>query len=182
MKKERLDSSVSPVTSGGSQSAGDALEYSIYNLLKKYQCTLSTAESATGGLIAATLVNVPGISEFFEQGYVTYSNRAKVQMIHVDGGIIDTYGVVSKETAAEMAKQAAKTAGTNAALSTTGVAGPDGGTKDCPVGTVYLGCYPDGTVVTERHLFLGDRQKVRESAVEYALKLLQKTIWAKYEE
>lgn len=172
MKKERLDSSVSPVTSGASQSAGDALEYSIYNLLKKYQCTLSTAESATGGLIAATLVNVPGISEFFEQGYVTYSNRAKVQMIHVDGEIIDTYGVVSKETAAAMAKQAAKTAGTNAALSTTGVAGPDGGTKDCPVGTVYIGCFLDGKTVTEHHVFEGARNDVRKAAVTAALELL----------
>ena len=160
----------------------ESLESSIYKLLKKYQLTMTTAESCTGGLIAATLINVPGISEFLTEGYITYSNDAKVKMIGVSRDTIDTYGVVSAKTAAEMARCAAKKADVKAALSATGVAGPDGGTKDCPVGTVYLGCYLDGTVVTERHLFLGDRQTVRESAAEYALKLLHKTILAKYEE
>lgn len=159
----------------------ESLESSIYKLLKKYQLTMTTAESCTGGLIAATLINVPGISEFLTEGYITYSNDAKVKMIGVRRDTIDAFGVVSAETAAEMAECAARTAGAKAALSATGVAGPDGGSKDCPVGTVYLGCYLEGTVVTERHLFLGDRQKVRESAVEYALKLLQKTIQKKQE-
>lgn len=96
------------------------LEYSIYGLLKKYQITITTAESATGGMIASTLINVPGISEFFTEGYVTYSNEAKVKMIHVAPETIDTYGVVSSETAADMAASAAKTAATMAAVSVTG--------------------------------------------------------------
>lgn len=87
-------------------------------------------------MIASTLINVPGISEFFTEGYVTYSNEAKVKMIHVAPETIDTYGVVSSETAADMAASAAKTAATMAAVSVTGVAGPDGGTKECPVGLV----------------------------------------------
>lgn len=151
----------------------EPLEYSIYKLLKKYQCKLTTAESATGGLIAATLVNVPGMSEFFQEGYVTYSDAAKIKMIHVKPEIIAKYGVVSAETAADMAEAAAKTAECEAALSVTGVAGPDGGTKDCPVGLVYIGCYYRGNTVTERHLFKGDRQKVRKAATDRALLLLK---------
>lgn len=157
-------------------SAATALEVSVFGLLKKYQITLTTAESATGGMIASTLINVPGISEFFTEGYVTYSNEAKVKMIGVKREIIDTYGVVSKETAADMAEAAARTAGTMAALSVTGVAGPDGGTRECPVGLVYLGCYLKGTVVTERHMFPGDRMQVREAACRRALQLLVECI------
>ena len=156
------------------------VEYQVYELLKKYHLTLSTAESATGGLIAATLINVPGISEFFEEGYVTYSNAAKVKMIHVNADTIENYGVVSSETAADMAVSAAKTAGTNASLSVTGVAGPDGGTKECPVGTVYIGCYLDGNTVTEHHVFKGDRQEVRNAAAKRALTLLTECILEKY--
>lgn len=157
-----------------------SLEYEIYELLKKYQITLSTAESATGGMIASTLINVPGISEFFQQGYVTYSNQAKIKMIHVKPETIDTYGVVSAETAADMAQSAARETGSAAALSVTGVAGPDGGTAECPVGLVFLGCYLNGTTVTERHLFAGDRQTVRHSATERALALLKECILSCY--
>lgn len=150
----------------------EALEYTVYRLLKESQCRLTTAESATGGMIASTLINVPGISEFFQEGYVTYSNAAKVKMIHVNPEIIETYGVVSKETAADMAASAAQTAGCEAALSVTGVAGPDGGTNECPVGLVYIGCYLHGKTVVERHLFSGDRMEVRKSAAQAALTLL----------
>lgn len=150
----------------------ETVEYRVYQLLKKYGVTLTTAESATGGMIASTLINVPGISEFFQEGYVTYSNEAKIKLIHVKPETIDAYGVVSHETAFDMAESAAKTAGTTAALSVTGVAGPDGGTKDCPVGTVYIGCYFDGITVTEHHVFEGDRMQVRSSAANRALEML----------
>lgn len=154
----------------------ESLEYSIYELLKKYHYTLTTAESATGGMIASTLINVPGISEFFTEGYVTYSDAAKVKMIHVNPKTIETYGVVSAETAYDMAVSAAQTAGSDAALSVTGVAGPDGGTKECPVGLVYIGCHLCGETVTERHLFTGDRMAVRRAATRQALLLLKKMI------
>lgn len=150
----------------------EAVEFSIYKLLKKYQYKLTTAESATGGLIAATLVNVPGISAYYEEGYVTYSDAAKVKMIHVNPDTIARYGVVSSETAADMAESAARTAGCDAALSVTGVAGPDGGTKDCPVGLVYIGCHLCGRTVTKRYEFAGDRTAVRAAAAEQALMLL----------
>lgn len=148
------------------------IEEQVYELLKLHNITLTTAESATGGMIASTLINVPGISEFFQEGYVTYSNNAKVKMIGVDGSLIDTFGVVSKEVAENMAISAAKTAGTDAALSVTGVAGPDGGTKDCPVGTVYIGCYLEGQTLVEHHIFAGNRIEVRKKAANRALTLL----------
>ena len=152
------------------------IEELVYELLKLHKITLTTAESATGGMIAATLINVPGISEFFQEGYVTYSNDAKVKMIGVDRTLIDTYGVVSREVAKNMAVSAAKTAGTDAALSVTGVAGPDGGTIECPVGTVYIGCYLKGKTVVEHHLFNGDRLTVRKAATNRALALLAEQI------
>lgn len=150
----------------------ETVEYRVYELLKKYGITLTTAESATGGMIASTLINVPGISEYFQEGYVTYSNEAKIKLIHVKPETIDTYGVVSRETALDMAESAARTAETEAALSVTGVAGPDGGTADCPVGTVYIGCFLKGVTVAEHHVFEGDRMKVRQSAAKRALELL----------
>ena len=148
----------------GSKMLDEMPEYRIFELLKKYHYTLTTAESATGGMIASTLINVPGISAFFTEGYVTYSNEAKVKMIHVKPETIERYGVVSAETAADMA------------VSVTGVAGPDGGTRECPVGLVYIGCCLHGRVVTERHLFAGDRMQVRKSATDAALHLLARTI------
>ena len=151
----------------GSKMLDEMPEYRIFELLKKYHYTLTTAESATGGMIASTLINVPGISAFFTEGYVTYSNEAKVKMIHVKPETIERYGVVSAETAADMAVSAARTADTDAALSVTGVAGPDGGTRECPVGLVYIGCCLHGRVVTERHLFAGDRMQVRKSGASF---------------
>lgn len=154
----------------------ESLEYSIYELLKKHQYKMTTAESATGGMIASTLINVPGISEFFEEGYVTYSDAAKVKMIGVSADIIERFGVVSSETAADMAESAARKAGCEAALAVTGVAGPGGGTEECPVGLIYIGCSLKGRTVTERHIFDGDRRKVREAAAEAALRLLKRML------
>lgn len=148
------------------------IEEQVFELLKQHRITLATAESATGGIIASMLINVPGISEFFQEGYVTYSNDAKVKMIGVDRSLIDTFGVVSKEVAENMAISAARTASTDAALSVTGVAGPDGGTEDCPVGTVYIGCFFKGKTVVEHHIFAGNRLEVRQVAAERALTLL----------
>lgn len=153
-----------------------ALEVQIYELLKAQKLTLTTAESATGGMIASTLINVPGISEFFTEGYVTYSNAAKVKMIGADASLIEKYGVVSREVAANMALSAARRAQTDTALSVTGVAGPDGGTAECPVGTVYIGCYCKGEIKVEHHVFFGDRQEIRRQAVNKAFILLKTCI------
>lgn len=152
------------------------LEYSVYELLKKHHCTVTTAESATGGMIAATLINVPGISEFFKEGYITYANEAKIKLLGVSEETIAQFGVVSSQTAAEMADGAARIAGCEAAVSVTGVAGPDGGTPECPVGLVYIGCHLRDKTVTERHVFGGDRMQVRQAAAEAALLLLKKML------
>ena len=97
-------------------------------------------------------------------------------MIHVDAAVISKYGVVSRETAAQMAVKAAETAGCQAALSVTGVAGPDGGTKECPVGTVYIGCCIDKEIAVEHHIFPGSRSEIRTAAAERALLLLKECI------
>lgn len=165
----------------GIEPVESSLEYLVYKLLKENHCTLTTAESATGGMIASTLINVPGISQFFTEGYITYSDAAKVKMIGVSAETIERYGVVSGETAQDMAESAAKTAECNAALSVTGVAGPDGGTPECPVGLMYIGCYLNGKTVTERYLFeRNSRQERREAATEAALCLLIRRLKEEY--
>ncbi len=149
------------------------LEESVVNLLKERGLTLTTAESCTGGKIASRLINVSGVSSVYEKGFVTYSDAAKADLLGVDMNIINDYGVVSEETAKEMAIMAAKRAGTNASISVTGIAGPDGGTEDTPVGTVFVGCYLNGkTSITEYH-FSGNRENVRENASKRALNILR---------
>ncbi len=121
------------------------MEQNIYELLEKYNLSIATAESCTGGLIAATLVNVPGISGYFGEGYITYSNEAKEKLLGVSHATLEQYGAVSSQTAEEMAKGAKQAAGTDISVISTGIAGPDGGTEDKPVGLVYLACaYEDG--------------------------------------
>ena len=153
------------------------IEVQVYELLKKHNLTLSTAESATGGMISSMLVNVPGISEFFQEGYVTYSNNAKVKMIGVDQTLIDKFGVVSKEVAENMVSSVAKTANTDAALSVTGVAGPDGGTEEKPVGTVFVGLrYNDETYCVRLQIRNVNRQYIRNYTVLHMLDLINKTV------
>lgn len=148
------------------------IEYEVYGLLKELGIRLATAESATGGMVASTLINVPGISEYFSEGYITYSDAAKVKMIHVPQSTIERYGVVSEQTALAMAECAAREAGADAAISVTGVAGPGGGTRECPVGLVFIGCALCGEVEARRFLFEGDRARVREAATREALSFL----------
>lgn len=138
--------------------------------------TITAAESCTGGLISSAIVDMPGVSEIFHEGYVTYSNEAKESLLGVSPETILHYGVVSEQTAKEMAKGAARSADADIALSSTGVAGPDGGTKEHPVGEVYLGCYCRGRVKAVRMLGKGDRTAVRTQAVERAFALLNEML------
>ncbi|AKA70977.1 CinA domain protein [Clostridium scatologenes] len=154
----------------------DNLECIIGKLLIDKNLTISTAESCTGGLIAAKLINYPGISSVFMEGAVTYSNEAKMNRINVSKETLDKFGAVSKETAAEMAEGIAKTSGTNIGLSTTGIAGPGGGTKEKPVGLVYIGIYINGEIKVKKLLCTGDRQMVRTQATITALDLLKKEL------
>ena len=152
------------------------LEDAVAKLLKKHRLTVSTAESCTGGLAAGRLVNVPGVSEVFKTGFITYSNKAKRKLLGVKKETLERYGAVSPETAKEMALGAAKASGADVAVSVTGIAGPDGGSEEKPVGLVYMACFVCGNVWVERFHFKGNRAKIRESSVAAALTLMRSCI------
>ncbi len=152
------------------------LEKAVMDLLIANKLTVTCAESCTGGLLAARLVNVPGISEVLKSGVVTYSNKAKRKYLGVKKSTLDKHGPVSKQTAQEMAKGAAQVSKCDVAVAVTGVAGPDGGTKEKPVGLVYIACYVKGKVTVSEYHFSGNRSKVRESAVAAALILMRRCI------
>ncbi|HIT90190.1 MAG TPA: competence/damage-inducible protein A [Candidatus Merdenecus merdavium] len=154
----------------------ETLEESIYHLLKDKGLKLTTAESCSGGLLAGRIVNVPGVSEVFQQGFITYSNAAKRNLIGVKKSTLEEFGAVSPQTAKEMAKGCALTMGSEVGLSTTGIAGPGGGTDEKPVGLVYIGCYYKGKTIAKEFHFQGNRSKVRDSAVVQALILLRECI------
>lgn len=152
------------------------LEETIVELLKEKGKTVTTAESCTGGLVAGRLLNVPGASSVYMEGYITYSNEAKEKLLGVSHSTLEQCGAVSKETACEMAEGAAKAAGADLAISVTGIAGPDGGTKEKPVGLVYVGCYADGEARAYEFHFTGNRAKNRESTVAKALTILREAL------
>ena len=155
---------------------GNCLEEKLVGLLAEKHLTVPTAESCTGGLIAGTLVNVAGASDVLNEGYVTYSNEAKERLVGVRHETLERYGAVSEQTAREMAEGAAKAAGADAALSSTGIAGPGGGTAEKPVGLVYIGCYLNGRTTVEECRFTGNRMENRMHTVERALAMLQEAL------
>lgn len=135
--------------------------------------TIATAESCTGGLIAATLTEIAGSSDVVERGFVTYSNQAKTEMLGVDAALIIAHGAVSREVAEAMATGALAHSPADLAVAVTGIAGPGGATAEKPVGLVHLACLRRGQkVVAERQIFPGDRQAVRAATVARALALL----------
>ena len=148
----------------------------VVKMLKAAKMTVTTVESCTGGLLSGTLVDVAGVSDVFNQAFVTYANEAKHSLVGVKKETLDSYGAVSEETAREMAEGGAKAAKADACLSVTGIAGPDGGTAEKPVGLVYIGCHVNGNIVVERNVFSGTRREVREQSVLAALKLLKKQL------
>ena len=148
------------------------IEEKIARLCISQGVTVSTAESCTGGLVAGTLINAPGISAVYKEGYITYSNEAKEKLLQVPANILETYGAVSSETAAAMAEGCKNAAGSDFAVSTTGIAGPGGGTAQKPVGLVYIGCYGKDRVRTWKKQYSGSRMEVRTQAVADALLLL----------
>ena len=152
------------------------LEESVVQLLKEQDLTLTTVESCTGGLFTGRLVNVQGASEVLKQGFITYSNKAKRKLIGVKKLTLKEFGAVSDKTAKEMAKGAILTTGSDVAVSITGIAGPDGGTREKPVGLVYIAVSVKGAMRVEEYHFTGNRMKIRESAVVAALTLLRTSI------
>lgn len=152
------------------------LEDAVADLLREQELTVTTVESCTGGLLAGRLVNVPGVSEVFKQGFVTYSNKAKRKLVGVKKTTLKEFGAVSDRTAREMAKGAILMTGSDAAVAVTGIAGPDGGSEEKPVGLVYIAAAVRGQTYVQECHFTGDRAKIRESSVAAALTLLRRGI------
>lgn len=150
----------------------DKLEKKLLQLLQENDLKITTAESCTGGLVAGLLCDISGISACFEEGYITYSEQAKKKLLGVAQETLTTYGVVSVETAKEMAQGAAQRANAQCAIATTGVAGPTGGTEETPVGCVcFAWCIKEMTYA-EKVIFKGTRMQIRMQAASYALQKL----------
>ncbi len=141
---------------------------------------MTTAESCTGGLLAAKLTGVPGVSEVFKSGQVTYSNKAKHRLLGVKKHSLGKHGAVSENVAKEMAKGAAVSSRADVAVAITGIAGPDGGSPEKPVGLVYIACSVCGKVKVKEYNFTGNRNKIRESSVIAALTLMRHCILEYY--
>jgi nicotinamide-nucleotide amidase len=150
---------------------------SLLALMDAKGMTLATAESCTGGLIAAALTAIAGSSSVVMGGFVTYANDAKHKMVGVRQESLAQHGAVSEEVAREMAEGARDRAGVSLALSCTGIAGPGGATPGKPVGLVFIGCAREGAVTqVERHVFPGDRAAVRAATVAAALDLARRSV------
>lgn len=141
--------------------------------LKKQKKTLAAAESCTGGLLAKLITDIPGASKYFTHGWTTYSNEAKINELGVPSGLIDKYGAVSEQVAEAMAVCARKKAGTDYAIGITGIAGPDGGTDQKPVGLVYISLDREQGCETKRYFFSNDRQFIRLRTAQTALNILR---------
>lgn len=162
--------------------ADTTLEKAVVELLKGNHLTVSTAESCTGGLLAARLINVSGVSDVYKSGYITYSNKAKRKILGVKKSSLDKKGAVSEEVAREMAKGTAMISKAEVAVSVTGIAGPGGGTEEKPVGLVYIACSVCGKITVKKYNFNGNRAKIRETVVSTALILMRQCILEYYSE
>lgn len=158
----------------------ETLEMAVVKLLLKYGLTVTTAESCTGGLLAGRIINVPGASEVFREGFITYSNKAKRKYLEVSKSTLKKYGAVSGQTAREMAAGGVFAADCDACVAVTGIAGPDGATEEKPVGLVYIATYMKKKITVEKYQFKGNREKVREQAVVKGLDLLRRSILENY--
>ncbi|MBY2475789.1 competence/damage-inducible protein A [Clostridioides difficile] len=150
-----------------------ALEDAVAKLLVEKNLTIAVAESCTGGLVSSSLINYSGISSVFLEGCVTYSNEAKMKRLGVKRETLEEFGAVSEQTAIEMAEGVAKGLEANIGISTTGVAGPGGGTEEKPVGLVYTAIYINGKTVVKKNVFNGDRRKIRLRATRDLLNELR---------
>ncbi|MGO9480604.1 MAG: competence/damage-inducible protein A [Candidatus Kryptoniota bacterium] len=152
------------------------LEEIVGRLLAERRLTLSVAESCTGGYISHRITNISGSSAYFDRGVVTYSNEAKVEMLHVPEDIIKKSGAVSEEVAAAMAEGIRKISGTDIGISVTGIAGPTGGTPDKPVGLVYIGLADHAGTAVKKYLFPDERVRFKDRASQAALEFVRKRI------
>ena len=150
----------------------ESLLNTVSNKLKKKNLSIATAESCTGGLLAHLLTNISGSSEYFERGVVTYSNISKIELLGIPKETIKEYGAVSEETARAMAIGIKERSNVDIGISTTGIAGPTGGTKEKPVGLVYIGIATSKNPQVKRFIFSEKRVQNKERACNEALKFL----------
>ena len=155
---------------------GETMEEVVGRRLSMTDFTLAVAESCTGGLIAQRLTNVPGSSKYFIEGVVTYSNESKTRLLGVDKKIIKEFGAVSQQVARDMARGVRHKAKTDFGLAVTGIAGPDGGTHDKPVGVVYIALADDAHTEHKRFVIPGDRELIRWRASQAALDMLRRRL------
>ena len=145
------------------------IEDEVAKLLVNNNLKIAVAESCTGGMVSSALINYPGISSVFMEGCVTYSNEAKMMSLGVKEETLNTFGAVSEECAKEMAEGVSKRHNTNIGLSTTGIAGPEGGSEEKPVGLVYMGISINNKTIVKKYIFNGDRQQIRIRACKTLL-------------
>ncbi len=145
-------------------------------ILKEKKLTISIAESCTGGLISKLITDISGSSEYFIIGVVAYSNEAKKKILQVKTETLEKYGAVSSQCAREMVEGLKFISGSHICISTTGIAGPTGGTKDKPVGLVYCGFAIFNEIFTEKIFLKGERTQIREQTANFCLKLLIKRL------
>lgn len=151
------------------------LDNKVAGLLRDAGITLSVAESCSGGLIAKRLTDIPGSSGYFLLGVVSYANSSKIKVLNVPQALLEQHGAVSSEVARAMAEGVRTLSGSDIALATTGIAGPEGGSAEKPVGTVFIAIASSGGCEVFRHRFEGSREMVREATAEAALALLVNT-------
>jgi nicotinamide-nucleotide amidase len=156
----------------GARIMSKALEKIIGDHLRKRKWTLSIAESCTGGLICDRITDVSGSSDYFEGGMVTYSNKSKTELLGVPEAYIKRFGAVSPQVARKMAQGVRKAFGTTFGLSTTGVAGPTGGTKEKPVGLVYIGLVDGKKASVRKENLKGSRREIKKKVAEQGLRFL----------
>lgn len=145
-------------------------------ILKQKHFFLATAESCTGGQIAQSITAIPGSSNWFDRGFVTYSNAAKQEMLGISENLILSHGAVSEEVALAMAKGALQNSSADVSIAVTGIAGPDGGSEEKPVGTVWLAWGSKQSSIAKCFYFTGDRLSIREQAVSAGLQGLQQIL------
>lgn len=145
----------------------------LIDICRAKNLKIATAESCTGGLVAATLTEISGASDVFDRGFVTYSNQSKIKLVGVPKDLIETHGAVSEEVSLAMADGAAEKSGAQLTCSVTGIAGPNGGTEEKPVGLVYISShYSNGSTICHKCFFDGERSEIRDFSTREALKLM----------
>ncbi len=152
------------------------LEKAVVDLLIANNMSITCAESCTGGLLSARLISVPGVSEVYKAGFITYSNKAKRKLLGVKKGTLQKYGAVSEQTAYEMVKGLLDETKTDVGIAITGLAGPGGATPEKPIGLVYIACNIKGTIVVHECHFKGNREKIQESSTSYAMMLARQCL------